>query len=204
MGLDPPQIQHSGRELDTNNLRRETPSTDCRLESLEATESGCKAGERGRERDGEVPVAGYGHGLGDARRTRVQNLDGRSGLNKGDWNTRSHSQSDNGSCLEMEYPTDDNLNDDEETGLTTQQRKQRGLLRRKRREETDGREVVLSVAQKHLADKAVVRRLAVNVMFILLWYLFSVSISLVCPDSLTVVSGSVEAVADCLAVHIVQ
>ncbi|KAI2204893.1 hypothetical protein LOZ16_005474 [Ophidiomyces ophidiicola] len=87
--------------------------------------------------------------------------------------------SDDGSFSEMEYTaSEDNFDDDEEAGLTTQQRKKRGLLRRKRRDEADAKDISLSLAQKHLADKNVVRKLAVNVVFILLWYFFSVSISL--------------------------
>lgn len=189
MGLDLPQKQHR-KEESGSSICREPPSADRRSGSIRSTELGCEvlAGERERahERDGGAAAAfaaGHHHGQGNARCARVEGSDGGLGLAKGDFRSHNNnSDSDEGSYLEMEYPTDDNLNDDEETGLTTQQRKQKGLLRRKRREETDGKEVALSLAQKHLADQAVVRRLAVNVMFILLWYLFSVSISLVrCP-----------------------
>ncbi|EAS35801.3 nucleotide-sugar transporter [Coccidioides immitis RS] len=178
MGLDPPQAQ-SGRseELAANIFRRESSFSSSSSSSSPSSSSSsdrrprskhpepeCEPLVGGNKQDGG-PGIGNTQGVGEA----AQDTDLVS-LAK---------DTDEGSCSEMEYAgSGDDFNDDEEAGLTTQQRKKRGLLRKKRREEADSKDITLSVAQKHLADKHVARRLAVNVVFILLWYLFSVSISL--------------------------
>ncbi len=76
--------------------------------------------------------------------------------------------------------SDEDLHDDEETGLT---RKDRQRKRRKRRHNTrlDQRIVRdrISAEEKKEADQNVVRKLLVNALLIGLWYLFSLSISLV-------------------------
>lgn len=78
--------------------------------------------------------------------------------------------------------SDNDLQDDEETGLTDKEKRRR---QKKRRRNTllDQRisrdKGSTSVDERKEADKDVVRKLVVNVMLILLWYLFSLSISLV-------------------------
>lgn len=71
---------------------------------------------------------------------------------------------------------------DEETGLTAHQKRQRRRRRRQRRK-LDARiadvKSTRSILQLNLADRNVVRKLFVNAGLILLWYFFSLSISIV-------------------------
>lgn len=76
-----------------------------------------------------------------------------------------------------------NLQSDEETGLTASQR-----ARRRARRDSNARldrriggsgGAALSEEEKRQADQTVMRRLGVNGVLILLWYIFSLSISLV-------------------------
>ncbi|KAL1999137.1 hypothetical protein VTN02DRAFT_4996 [Thermoascus thermophilus] len=84
--------------------------------------------------------------------------------------------------VEMDYiPSDDDLNDDEETGLTARQRSERRRRRRKQRRRLDARIADVKASKKdgrRSADKNVVKRLLVNALLIGLWYLFSLSISI--------------------------
>lgn len=77
--------------------------------------------------------------------------------------------------------SDQDLHDDEETGLTTKERahKQKRKRRNTRLDQRIAREKHLSAVDKREADKDVVKKLLINIGFILLWYLFSLSISLV-------------------------
>lgn len=80
--------------------------------------------------------------------------------------------------------SDDDLHDDEEMGLSTKDRSRRRKKRRRNRQ-LDNRiapEKDISPDELQEADKDVVRRLMVNIVFILLWYMFSLSISLVSPS----------------------
>lgn len=78
--------------------------------------------------------------------------------------------------------SDEDLHDDEETGLTRNDRQRK---RRKRRRNTllDNRIArdKATAEERKEADQGVVRSLVVNGILILLWYLFSLCISLVCP-----------------------
>lgn len=94
-------------------------------------------------------------------------------------------RSSSADSIDLEMLSDDNLNDDEETGLTTHQRRKKRRLKKLQRRSAAGtasvaetEEMKLSLAAKKLADKNVVRKLLINAVFILLWYIFSVSISL--------------------------
>ncbi|KAI0489822.1 triose-phosphate transporter family-domain-containing protein [Xylaria cf. heliscus] len=75
--------------------------------------------------------------------------------------------------------SDEDLHDDEETGLTTKDRRRK---RNKRRRNTrlDQRIVRdnLTDEERKQADQNVVRKLAINAALIALWYIFSLSISL--------------------------
>ncbi|KAK1999169.1 triose-phosphate transporter [Colletotrichum falcatum] len=75
--------------------------------------------------------------------------------------------------------SDEDLHDDEEMGLT---RKDKSRKKRKRKNNTrlDQRIVrgEISAEEKKEADQNVMRRSAINVVLILLWYFFSLSISL--------------------------
>lgn len=77
--------------------------------------------------------------------------------------------------------SDDDLHDDEETGLTTKERARRQKRRRKNTQlgQRIAREKHLSPDEQKEADKNVARTLLINGLLILLWYLFSLSISLV-------------------------
>jgi solute carrier family 35 protein C2 len=90
--------------------------------------------------------------------------------------------------VEMDFvSSDDELHDDEETGLTAQQRRQR-RRRRKQRRQLDAR-IADVKSSRHdilsmgLADRNVVKRLLVNACLILLWYFFSLAISVVSDPS---------------------
>jgi len=71
---------------------------------------------------------------------------------------------------------------DEEIGLTTKERQQR-LRRKSRSDELDmqaqGERPGLTAEAKRRADKHVVQKLLINLLLIGLWYLFSLSISIV-------------------------
>jgi solute carrier family 35 protein C2 len=72
------------------------------------------------------------------------------------------------------------LHDDEETGLTRGERTKRQKRRRKNTllDQRIAREKSVSPSDRKEAEKSIVWTLAVNCMLILLWYLFSLSISL--------------------------
>lgn len=85
--------------------------------------------------------------------------------------------------VEMDYMSSDDDHDDEETGLTTKQRRQR-RRRRKQRRHLDARiagvkSSRLDTITMGLADKDIIKKLLVNTSLILLWYFFSLSISIV-------------------------
>lgn len=77
--------------------------------------------------------------------------------------------------------TDEDLQDDEETGLTTKGKRRR-QKKRQRNTQLDQRVAreknTISADERKEADKDVFRRLVVNGVLILLWYIFSLSISL--------------------------
>lgn len=76
--------------------------------------------------------------------------------------------------------SDDDLHDDEETGLTTKERDRR--RRAKRRNTLLDQRIApekISAEEKNEADQNVVRTLLINAGLIALWYTFSLSISLV-------------------------
>lgn len=77
--------------------------------------------------------------------------------------------------------SDDGPTDDEETGLTTSERHTRRKWKR-RRNQLDARiggDVKVTKLEEKLADQSVVKRLVINAILIGLWYLFSLSISIV-------------------------
>ncbi|KKZ67856.1 hypothetical protein EMCG_06487 [[Emmonsia] crescens] len=83
--------------------------------------------------------------------------------------------------LEMDFlASDDDLNDDEETGLTAKERRQRWKQRKRHRQELDARIVDDKISKdgRRLADRAVIKRLGVNAILIGSWYIFSLSISI--------------------------
>lgn len=82
--------------------------------------------------------------------------------------------------------SDEDLHDDEETGLTRKEKKRKERKRRRntRLDQRIAREK-LSDEDRKEADQTVIRRLAVNGVLIALWYIFSLSISLVSAPLLT-------------------
>ncbi|KFH43592.1 putative transporter-like protein [Hapsidospora chrysogenum ATCC 11550] len=76
--------------------------------------------------------------------------------------------------------TDEDLRDDEETGLTTKEKKRKQKKKRRNTllDQRIAREKNLSPEEQKQADKSVVKSLAINLCLILLWYSFSLSISL--------------------------
>ncbi|KAI1276216.1 triose-phosphate transporter family-domain-containing protein [Xylaria sp. FL0933] len=89
------------------------------------------------------------------------------------YHSRSKSRDDDDSL------SDEDLHDDEETGLTSKD-KRRKRAKRRRSTRLDQRIVRdnLTDEERKLADQSVARRLAVNAVLIGLWYMFSLSISL--------------------------
>ncbi|KAL1960097.1 hypothetical protein VTO42DRAFT_269 [Malbranchea cinnamomea] len=82
--------------------------------------------------------------------------------------------------FEMDYiNSDDNLNDDEESGLTAHERRKKLHMRRRYLRDLDSRtvDVRITVSGRRTADLNVIKKLAINTVFILLWYIFSLSIS---------------------------
>ncbi|KAF7594212.1 Triose-phosphate Transporter [Aspergillus hancockii] len=73
--------------------------------------------------------------------------------------------------------SEDDLQDDEETGLTAKQRRQR-RRRRKQRRHLDARIAGGRVFSVGLADRNVIRKLLANAGLILMWYFFSLAISI--------------------------
>lgn len=92
--------------------------------------------------------------------------------------------SDDGSTsedVELNELSDDGLQDDEETGLTGKDKAKR-KRRRRRNTLLDQRiaaDVQITAEEKREADQNVVKRSLINGLLIGLWYLFSLSISLV-------------------------
>jgi solute carrier family 35 protein C2 len=80
--------------------------------------------------------------------------------------------------------SDEDLHDDEETGLTKKEkrRKQRKRRRNTLLDQRIAQEKGISADEVRAADKNVVRRIVINVLLVLLWYLLSLSISLVRRD----------------------
>jgi solute carrier family 35 protein C2 len=119
---------------------------------------------KGRDKTSRSPTKGQGSIQEDPKLERASEDD------------RSTSED-----VEMEALSDDGLQDDEETGLTG---KDKGRRRRKRRRNTllDNRiaaELKITAEEKKEADQNVVKRSLINGLLIGLWYLFSLSISLV-------------------------
>lgn len=84
--------------------------------------------------------------------------------------------------VELDELSDDGLQDDEETGLTGKD-KDRRKRRRRRNTLMDQRvaaEIKITDEVKKEADQFVVRNLLLNGGLIGLWYIFSLSISIVC------------------------
>jgi solute carrier family 35, member C2 len=93
------------------------------------------------------------------------------------------SSTDDGTDVELNLlPSDEEPQDEGESGLSANQRKRRILKRKKKRQRPDAQipDVQLSGLKPHrLADKNLVRRLTINAGLIGLWYIFSLSISVV-------------------------
>lgn len=79
-----------------------------------------------------------------------------------------------------EDDSDDGIQDDEETGLTAKQRNERRRRRKRQRQRLDAKIAgVKGKSSNVVADKNVATALAINSGLIGLWYLFSLSISIV-------------------------
>ncbi len=94
--------------------------------------------------------------------------------------SRDASRSDN---REDDSMSEEDLHDDEETGLTKKDKRRKQAKRRRntRLDQRIARDKITDEERKE-ADQNVVKKLTINITLILLWYLFSLSISLVsCP-----------------------
>ena len=85
--------------------------------------------------------------------------------------------------VEMDHiSSDDDIHDDEETGLTARQRRQR-RRRRQQRRQLDARIAGVKASKTDdLASQSVTQRLLINATLILMWYFFSLAISIVSVD----------------------
>lgn len=84
------------------------------------------------------------------------------------------------SALISDIPSGSDSEMDEETGLTKRERRQKN----RRQGQLDvriGEHVPLSKHEARLADRDVIKKLLINSLLILLWYFFSLSISIVSP-----------------------
>lgn len=86
--------------------------------------------------------------------------------------------------VEMDHiSSDDDIQDDEETGLTARQRRQR-RRRRQQRRQLDARIAGVKASKTDdLAGQSVTQRLLINATLILMWYFFSLAISIVSSDA---------------------
>jgi solute carrier family 35, member C2 len=77
--------------------------------------------------------------------------------------------------------SDEDIRDDEETGLTSKEKKKREKKRRRntRLDQRIAREKNLSADEKRELDKGIAKRIAINLVLVLMWYLLSLAISLV-------------------------
>lgn len=82
---------------------------------------------------------------------------------------------------DFENFSEEDVRDDEETGLTSKEKKKREKKRRRntRLDQRIAREKNLSSDEKRELDKGIARRIAINVLLVLMWYLLSLAISLV-------------------------
>ena len=101
---------------------------------------------------------------------------------------RHHSDDDRSTSedVELDHMSDEeSLQDDEETGLTGKDKRRR-KRRRRRNTLMDQRvaaDTTITAEEKKEADENVVKNLLINGFLIGLWYLFSLSISIVCPNN---------------------
>lgn len=100
--------------------------------------------------------------------------------NGGSSSTSTHSGNDDEGHERPSF-SDEDLHSDEETGLSNKERARRQKKRRRITQlgQRIARDKTLSAEERQEADKDVVKKLIVNVVLILLWYFFSLSISLV-------------------------
>jgi solute carrier family 35 protein C2 len=90
-----------------------------------------------------------------------------------------------GGCGRDHEPvSDEDLHSDAEMGLTTKERRRKQETRR-HNTQLDQRiaKEPITIEERKEADQTVLRRLTINGSLILLWYLFSLSISLVCSSN---------------------
>lgn len=80
--------------------------------------------------------------------------------------------------------SDEDLRDDEETGLTGKEKRRKQKRRRRNTllDQRIARDKVWSADDQKEADKNMARRIGVNLILVLMWYLLSLSISLVRPS----------------------
>lgn len=88
---------------------------------------------------------------------------------------------DNNNNSDYENFSDEDVRDDEETGLTSKEKKKREKKRRRntRLDQRIAREKNLSADEKRELDKGIAKRIAINLVLVLMWYLLSLAISLV-------------------------
>lgn len=124
----------------------------------ERRDDGLRPGENGSKSDEQEPLT--------AEDTDVSELSGPAVENR-----------------ELELMSSDDDQYDEETGLTASQKRQRRRRRRQRRKLdariADVKSTRYAFLQLGLADRNVAKKLSINASLILMWYFFSLSISIV-------------------------
>ena len=182
----PAARSHTGEDYDSDtddhDIEMEPLAEHRRRRSSQISSGGRPVGSPSRSRatSGRGPAS---NGLSDEPKISEEDLDANGfAIRKDDSGDESYS--------------DEDLQDDEETGLTRKDRHRR-QKKRKRNTQLDQRiargDNDISAEERKEADKSVLKTLLINGFLILLWYLFSLSISIVCsPPFLTTPPPSFE------------
>ncbi|KAL2685202.1 hypothetical protein Neosp_006298 [[Neocosmospora] mangrovei] len=167
----PAARSHTGEDYDSDtddhDIEMEPLAEHRRRRSSQISSGGRPVGSPSRSRatSGRGPAS---NGLSDEPKISEEDLDANGfAIRKDDSGDESYS--------------DEDLQDDEETGLTRKDRHRR-QKKRKRNTQLDQRiargDNDISAEERKEADKSVLKTLLINGFLILLWYLFSLSISI--------------------------
>lgn len=174
----PAARSHTGQDYDSDtddhDIEMEPLAEHRRRRSSQISSGGRPVGSPSRIRttSGRGGPASSSNGLSDEPKISEEDLDANGfAIPKNESGDESYS--------------DEDLQDDEETGLTRKDRRRR-QKKRKRHTQLDQRIARgnndISAEERKEADKSVLKTLLINGFLILLWYLFSLSISIVWPS----------------------
>ena len=196
----PPPATRPSASPPSSSSGHATPST----ESGQGTLPGASARPTRADADDEADIEMDSLAPAGHRRRRSSLMSSRPGrAHPRTPSTGSQSRAQDGSRIPEEGSegddtdgdlSDEDLHDDEETGLTGKDRRRR-QTRKRHNTRLDNRIASDRITAEEVkeADQNVVKRLATNFVLILLWYLFSLSISLVSLPPLPPPLTSIEA-----------